>query len=103
MVCAESTWAEVRHDAESAALHCRTFGSNLHWRRIFDNAIFDSVERIASLENRVVNGRIFSWRNVAGLLFVHVLADPNGKRSSAGCVECRRAGDDAVKIIRENL
>ena len=50
-----------------------------------------------------MDGWIFGWRYIAGLLFVHVLGNPDSKRSAAGCIECRRAGDDAVKIVRENL
>ena len=50
-----------------------------------------------------MDGWIFGWRYIAGLLFVHVLGNPDSKRSAAGWIECRRAGDDAVKIVRENL
>ena len=67
--------------------------------RIVDQAVLQPVARVARGERRLVNDRILGGRDVARRIPQHRIGDPERD----GRAVRRRAGDDAVVVLREHL
>src|SRR6202035_3676198 len=66
--------------------------------RILDEAVLQSIHRIASLQRCFVNSRIFLGRDVASWLFVDRLSYGDRPDMQMRLVIGGSAGDDAVEI-----
>ena len=51
--------------------------------RVFQYSVLDAVQLITSVQNGVVDEGVFLRRNVAGIVLVNGLRDPNGLRRAA--------------------
>ena len=69
-------------------------------RRILDEAVLDAVDRVARLHDRRVDHREFADRDDARLILEHRLRHPDAPRVEVRLRVRRRAGDDAVEILR---
>ena len=71
--------------------------------RVFDDAVFHAIERIAGLERRGFDGRQFARGNVGGRIGQGCLHIPNGGSQQMGPEVGGRSGDDAVIVRRKAL
>ena len=70
---------------------------------VVDQAVRDSVERVAGVERRLVQERVLLLWNVAGLVLENDEPRPHRRRREMRPVVRGRAGDDAVEVLREAL
>ena len=85
-------------------MHSSAAGSKWHLPRIVQNAVLDSVQRVASRVHRVADDLRLARRNVAAGLALERLRDPQmSAHIQVGPVIGGIAGDDAVIILRVTL
>ena len=68
-------------------------------QRIIDNAVLDTVLRVAGIERRLMEHGKFFFRNEAGRIFVRGLRGGYELKALGGAVITGIAGDDACEIL----
>ena len=71
--------------------------------RIFDDAVFHAVERVALIEHGLMDRGIFRGRDVAGFVLVRDRGSPDLAALQVRRIIGGRSGDDAVVIVRISL